>query len=204
MRPLSTPIYRSFRRFIQALKNAAPRVGADVYQLYPLVDAIAHEYEFGDGDDHTAASRSPFDWFMYQIGMQSFRAFAGDKPTWILNYSWDGNPRVTPSDAMKNLAMSELIAGANFWDAPGHSMAGSNDMATRIQIFHWIAANQAKFSSPRTPSAKLACISPTPRATIIRMSFFIPTRAFCYCCYEATPSFKSSRREHSLPSMARL
>jgi hypothetical protein len=137
------------------IEESAVRVGADVYQLYPVVDAVAHEYEFGEGEDHTAASRSQFDWFLYQVGMQSFRAFAGNKPTWMLNYSWDGNPRVTPSDAMKNLAMSELMAGANFWDAPGHSMAGSNDMATRVQIFHWIAANQSIFSSPRTPVGKV-------------------------------------------------
>ncbi|MGC9293306.1 MAG: hypothetical protein ACP5EP_11400 [Acidobacteriaceae bacterium] len=133
------------------IEESAVRVGADVYQIYPVVDAIAHEYEFGEGKDHTAATRSQYDWFMYQIGMQSFRAFAGNKPTWMLNYSWDGAPRVTPSDAMKDLAMSELMAGANFWDAPGHSMAGSNDMATRRQIFHWIAKNQKQFSTPRDP-----------------------------------------------------
>lgn len=137
------------------IEESAVRVGADVYQLYPVVDAVAHEYEFGEGEDHTAASRSQFDWFLYQVGMQSFRAFAGNKPTWMLNYSWDGNPRVTPSDAMKNMAMSELMAGANFWDAPGHSMAGSNDMATRTQIFHWIAANHSTFSSPRIPVGKV-------------------------------------------------
>ncbi len=137
------------------IEESAVRVGADVYRLYPVVDAVSHEYEFGDGEDHTAASRSQYDWFMYQIGMQSFRAFAGNKPTWMLNYSWDGNPQVTPSDAMKNLAMSELMAGANFWDAPGHTMAGSNDMATRTQIFHWIATNQSTFSSPRIPVGKV-------------------------------------------------
>ncbi len=137
------------------IEESAVRVGADVYRLYPVVDAVSHEYEFGDGEDHTAASRGQYDWFMYQIGMQSFRAFAGNKPTWMLNYSWNGNPRVAPSDAMKNLAMSELMAGANFWDAPGHTMAGSNDMATRTQIFHWIASHQSTFSSPRTPVGKV-------------------------------------------------
>jgi hypothetical protein len=133
------------------IEDAAPRVGADVYQLYPLVDAIAHEYEFGDGDDHTAASRSPFDWFMYQIGMRSFRAFAGDKPTWILNYSWDGAKNVQPRDAMLNLAMSELTAGANVWDAPGHVMSGSNDMPTRTEIYGWIAKHEDIFGAMREP-----------------------------------------------------
>lgn len=133
------------------IEESAVRVGADVYRIYPVVDAVAHEYEFGEGDDHTAASRGIYDWFMYQIGMQSFRAFAEGKPTWMLNYSWDGNTHVTPADAMKNLAMSELMAGANFWDAPGHTMAGSNDMAVRTDIFHWIAKNQKQFSSPRIP-----------------------------------------------------
>jgi hypothetical protein len=133
------------------IEDAAPRVGSDVYQLYPIVDAIAHEYEFGDGDDHTAASRSPFDWFMYQIGMRSFRAFAGDKPTWILNYSWDGAPHVQPRDAMLNLANSELTAGANFWDARGHVMSGSNDMTTRKEIFGWIAQHEDIFGAIRKP-----------------------------------------------------
>ncbi|MGB7549505.1 MAG: hypothetical protein WBM14_17345 [Terracidiphilus sp.] len=133
------------------IEEAAPRVGADVYQIYPIVDAIAHEYEFGDGDDHTAASRTPFDWFMYQIGMRSFRAFAGEKPTWILNYSWDGAPHVKPRAAMLTLANSELMAGANVWDARGHVMSGSNDMPTRTQIFHWIAAHEDIFGAVRTP-----------------------------------------------------
>jgi hypothetical protein len=133
------------------IEDAAPRVGADVYQLYPLVDAIAHEYEFGDGEDHTAASRSPFDWFMYQIGMRSFRAFAGDKPTWILNYSWDGAKDVQPRDAMLNLAMSELTAGANVWDARGHVMSGSNDMPTRTEIYDWIAKHEDIFGALREP-----------------------------------------------------
>jgi hypothetical protein len=133
------------------IEAEAPRVGADVYQLYPVVDAIAHEYEFGDSQDHTAASRAPLDWFQYQVGIRSFRAFAGDKPTWILNYSWDGAPHVAPRDAMLNLAMSELMAGANFWDAKGHVMSGSNDMPTRIEIFKWIAAHADIFGVHREP-----------------------------------------------------
>jgi hypothetical protein len=133
------------------IEEEAPRVGADVYQIYPHVDAIAHEYEFGGGEDHTAASRTPFDWMMYQIGIRSFRAFAGDRSTWILNYSWDGAPHVKPRDAMLNLAMSELMAGANLWDAKGHVMSGSNDMATRTEIYHWVAAHQAIFSGDRVP-----------------------------------------------------
>lgn len=133
------------------IEEAVPRVGADVYQLYPIVDAIAHEYEFGDGDDHTAASRSPFDWFMYQIGMRTFRAFADEKPTWILNYSWDGVPHVEPREAMLTLADSELMAGANVWDARGHVMSGSNDMPARTEIFHWIAAHEDIFGALRHP-----------------------------------------------------
>ncbi len=53
--------------------------------------------------------------------------------------------------AMKNLAMSEVIAGANFWDAPGHEMAGSNDPATRKQLFEWIEKNEKTLYLPRVP-----------------------------------------------------
>jgi len=132
------------------IEQEAVRVGADVYSLYPVVDAIAHEYEFGSGG-HMAASRNPLDWFNYQVGMHSFRAFAEPKATWILNYSWDGQKQVDRREAMKNLAMSELMAGANFWDAPGHSMAGSNDYATRREIFSWIRAHENTFYKPRLP-----------------------------------------------------
>jgi hypothetical protein len=132
------------------IEQEATRVGADVYQMYAVVDAIAHEYEFGEGE-HMASSRTLLDWFLYQAGMLTFRSFAGGKATWILNYSWDGDKNVDPREAMKNLAMSQVIAGANFWDAPGHSMAGSNDQATRTEIFQWIEKNEKVLYSPRLP-----------------------------------------------------
>jgi len=132
------------------IEREATVVGADVYQMYEVVDAIAHEYEFGNGE-HMAASRTLQDWFLYQAGMLSFRAFAEGKATWILNYSWDGNKGVDKRDAMKNLAMSIVMDGANFWDAPGHSMAGSNDQPTRKQIFAWIEKNEKTLYLPRSP-----------------------------------------------------
>ena len=125
-------------------------VGADVYEMYGVVDAIAHEYEFGSGE-HMAASRTQLDWFLYQAGMLTFRAFAHGKATWILNYSWDGDKRVDRRDAMKNLAMSVVIAGANFWDARGQVMAGSNDEPTRKQIFEWIQKHEKTLYLPRKP-----------------------------------------------------
>lgn len=132
------------------IEQESVRVGADVYQMYEVVDAIAHEYEFGDGD-HMASSRSQLDWFLYQAGMLSFRAFAQGKATWVLNYSWDGDKGVDPREAMKNLAMSQVMAGVNVWDAPGHSMAGSNDLATRTEIFKWIEQHEKVFYHPRIP-----------------------------------------------------
>ena len=144
------PAIKTIPEIYPGIEEEAVRVGADVYSLYPVVDAIAHEYEFGGGD-HMASSRTPFDWFAYQVGMHSFRAFAEGKATWILNYSWDGDKKVDRKQAMMNLAMSQIMAGANFWDAPGHSMAGSNDLPTRAKLFSWIAAHEKTFYSPRSP-----------------------------------------------------
>ena len=132
------------------IEEEATRVGADVYQMYNVTDVIAHEYEFGNGE-HMAAMRSQVDWFLYQAGMLSFRAFAQDKASWILNYSWDGQKGVTAPEPMKNLANSIVMTGSNFWDAPGHSMAGTNDEATRKEIFAWIEKNEKTLYSPRTP-----------------------------------------------------
>jgi hypothetical protein len=144
------PKIKTIPEIYPGIEKESVRVGADVYSLYPVVDAIAHEYEFGEGD-HTAALRSPLNWFYYQVGMHSFRAFAQGKATWILNYSWDGDKVVDKREAMMNLAMSQVMDGANFWDAPGHSMAGSNDPTTRKKIFSWIKQNEKTFYLPRTP-----------------------------------------------------
>jgi hypothetical protein len=144
------PAIKVIPEIYPGIEEESVRVGADVYQLYAVADAVAHEYEFGEGD-HMASSRTPLDWFEYQVGMHSFRAFAQGKAIWILNYSWDGDRKVDPHEAMKNLAVSEIMAGANFWDAPGHSMAGSNDRPTRRQIFSWIKAHEDTFYRPRTP-----------------------------------------------------
>ena len=50
---------------------------------------------------------------------------------------------------MLNLFSSELMAGANLWDAKGHVMSGSNDMATRTEVFHWIAQHHVVFDAHR-------------------------------------------------------
>ena len=130
------------------IEEEAVRVGADVYQMYDVVDAIAHEYEFGEGE-HMASSRSQLDWFKYMVGWSSFRSFAGSKATWMLNYSWDGDKNIQPSEAMQNLFAAELTAGVNVWDAAGHVMSGSNDIATRRRVYSWIAAHERTFYAPR-------------------------------------------------------
>ena len=148
------PAIKTIPEIYPGIEEESVRVGADVYSLYQVSDAIAHEYEFGEGD-HMASSRNPLDWFCYQAGMYSFRAFAEGRATWILNYSWDGDKNVDARQSMMNLAMSEVMAGANFWDAPGHEMAGSNDLATRKTIFAWIKAHEETFYRPRTPIAPI-------------------------------------------------
>ena len=144
------PKIKTIPEIYPGIEEEAVRVGADVYSLYPVVDAVAHEYEFGSSG-HMASERNPLDWFRYQVGMHSFRAFAQGKATWILNYSWDGDKKVDIRESMMNLAMSQIMVGANFWDAPGHSMGGSNDLPTRKKIFDWIQAHEKTFYLPRGP-----------------------------------------------------
>jgi hypothetical protein len=155
------------------IEEEAVRVGADVYQMYGVVDAIAHEYEFGSGE-HVASSRTQLDWFLYQAGMLTFRAFAQGKATWILNYSWDGDKEVDPREAMKNLAMSQLMTGANVWDAPGHSMAGSNDTATRTAIFRWIEQHEKTFYGTRIPMHPVG-VYYSPASRNYNASAFLPS-----------------------------
>jgi len=128
--------------------EAVVRVGADVYEMYEVVDVIAHEFSAGG---YTASARDPLDWFSYIIGMYSFRAFAGNKASWMLSYSWDKEKNIEPREAMKNLAMTQLMAGTNVWDARGHVMSGSNDMETRKEIFKWIREYEKTFYLPRKP-----------------------------------------------------
>ena len=157
------PKIKTIPEIYPGIEQEAVRVGSDVYQMYAVVNAIGHEYEFGNGD-HMASGRSLIDWFKYQVGMHSFRAFAQGKATWILNYSWDGDKNVAPPEPMKNLAMSQIMAGANFWDARGHNMSRSNDEPTRKQIFEWIEKNEKVFYSPRQPVNPIGVyFSPTTR-----------------------------------------
>jgi hypothetical protein len=144
------PQCKTIAEIYPGIEEEVVRVGADVYRLYGVVDAIAHEYEHGEGD-HMASGRGPADWFDYLKGISSFRAFAGGKATWMLGYSWDGAKGVDPREAMKNLFLAEITAGANAWDARGHVMSGSNDMPTRTQVFQWIQEHEKTFYRPRTP-----------------------------------------------------
>lgn len=144
------PKCKTIAEIYPGIEEAAVRVGSDVYQLYGVVDAIAHEYEWGSGNA-MGASKTPLDWLHYMIGMFTFRAFAGSKASWMLSYSWDGEKNIDPRDAMRNLFMSQLVAGTNPWDAQGHVMSHSNDLATRKAVFQWIARHEKTFYRPRQP-----------------------------------------------------
>ncbi len=130
------------------IEEEAVRVGADVYQMYEVVDVIAHEYNLASGGG-TAAAKTPLDWFQHLIGLSSFRSFAGGKASWMLTYSWDGEKQIAPQEAMTNMFMAQLTAGANVWDARGHVMSGSNDIAARREIFRWIGEHEKAFYLPR-------------------------------------------------------
>jgi hypothetical protein len=139
------PKCKSIAEIYPGTGEEAVRVGADVFSLYHVVDVIAHEFNVGGN----SASREPAQWMEYMINMFTFRAFAQDKPTWMLSYSWDKEDKITPSDAMENLAMSQVMAGTNSWDASRFVMSGSNDYATRTRIFKWIKGNQQMIYAPR-------------------------------------------------------
>lgn len=144
------------------IEQAATVVGVDVYEIYPVVDAIAHEYH--GGGESMAASKTPLDWFSYMIGMYSFRSFSGGKATWMLSYSWDGEKKVDPREAMKNLFLAEIMAGTNVYDARGHVMSGSNDLATRKAVFGWIRDHEKTLYRPRAPIQPVGVyFSPTTR-----------------------------------------
>jgi len=140
------PNCKTIAEIYPGLGEDAVRIGADVYQLYDVVDVIAHEYSAGE---YMASDREPLDWLTYMIGMFTFRSFAGKKASWMLSYSWDGEKNIEPAEAMRNLAMSQVVAGTNFWDAEGHVMSGSNDIKMREKIFSWIAEYEKVFYSPR-------------------------------------------------------
>jgi hypothetical protein len=122
--------------------------GADVYELHKCSDVITHEFFI---NTNTGAKRDTFDWLTYVLGVNTLRAFDEDKATWLLSYSWDGEENTDSINAMKLLSCAQVMADGNFWDAPGHWMAGSNDYPTRKEIFRWIKENEKLLYSPRKP-----------------------------------------------------
>jgi hypothetical protein len=141
------PKCKTIAEIYPGIEESAVRVGSDVYDMYRVVDTIAHEYSTGG----RAAARTPLAWFQDMVGMYSFRAFAGSKPSWMLSYSWEKEKQIEPGEAMKNLAMAQLMAGTNTWDAQGHVMSGSNDIQTRKVIFGWMKQHEKTFFLPRQP-----------------------------------------------------
>jgi len=98
------------------------------------------------------------------IAMYSFRAMAEEKPTWMLSYSWDGEEKINPSDAIKNLFVSQVMSGTNPWDAARHVMSGSNDYDARTQVYKWIKENEQLIYSKREPIAPVGVyFSPATR-----------------------------------------
>jgi hypothetical protein len=167
----ANPQCKTIAEIYPGIEEAAVRVGSDVYDMYPVVDVIAHEYSGGGGN---AARKNPLNWFHYMIGMYSFRAFAQGKASWMLSYSWDGEKNIDPRDAMKNLFMAQLMAGTNCWDARGHVMSGSNDYATRKEVYSWIARHEKTFYLPREPVQPIG-IYFSPRSRNYFVDQFIPS-----------------------------
>jgi hypothetical protein len=142
------PDCKTIAEIYPGLTQEAVIVGADVFQIYNVVDVIAHEYSEGE---YYASDRAATDWYNYIIGMQTFRAFAGDKASWMLSYSWYDNEKVIPSDAMKDLFVSELFSGTNLWDVKGYVMSSTNDMETRTEVYKWVSEYEDIFYSKRIP-----------------------------------------------------
>ncbi len=145
---LINPEIKTIAEIYPGIDESAVRVGADVYEMYQVVDVVAHEFSGGGGN---AASKNPLNWFTRMAGMYTFRAFAEGKASWMLSYSWGDKNKIEPSQAMKNLALSNVMAGTNCWDARGHVMSGSNDIETRKEIFKWIETYENIFYKPRKP-----------------------------------------------------
>jgi len=139
------PSCKTIAEIYPGIGEEVARVGADVYEMYAVVDVIAHEYNVGDN----SARRQPLDWMEYMIGMYTFRAFAEGKPSWMLSYSWDREDSIVPSDAIENLAMSQVMAGTNCWDAHRFVMGGSNDYEARTKVYKWISENEKLIYAPR-------------------------------------------------------
>ena len=155
------PKCKTIAEIYPGIGEEAARVGADVYDMYPVVDAIAHEFNPGDN----SAKREPLVWMEYMTGMYTFRAFAEGKPSWMLSYSWDGEEKILPDDAIENLAMSQVMAGTNAWDAHRFVMGGSNDYAARTKVYKWISENEKLIYAPRTPISPLGIyFSPQTRS----------------------------------------
>jgi len=124
------------------------RSGTDAYEIQKYSNVIAHEFYI---NTNTGAKRNTFDWITYSLGINTLRAFDENHATWLLSYSWDHEKNTNARDAMKLLSCTQLMSQGNYWDAPGHLMAGSNDYSLRKEIFGWIKANEDILYTERKP-----------------------------------------------------
>lgn len=163
------PVCKLILEIYPGVSGTVVRVGADNYPLYKIADVIAHEFsprnrDYVDGGGGSSARSNPLGWMNYMIAMYTFRAMAEEKPTWMLSYSWDGDEKISPADAMKNLFMSQVMSGTNSWDAARHVMSGSNDYDTRRQVYQWIKDNEQLIYNKREPMSPVGVyFSPNTR-----------------------------------------
>ena len=156
-------------------------MGADVYSLIPWSTPLRTST-----NSATAITWRPRElrWIgsSTRWGCTPSVPFRPGKATWILNYSWDGDKKVDRREAMKNLAMSQMMAGANFWDAPGHSMARIKRSAYPEENFHLDQGARENFLF--TPHSHLSrrrlLLSRRPAITMRKISS-TPTGTSSYC-----------------------
>ena len=169
------PKIKTIAEIYPGIEDPAVVVGSDVYDLYPVVDTIAHEYSVGG----RSTRRSPLGLVPeHGRGCTPSAPSPAPKPSWMLTYSWDNDKNITAAEAMKNLAMAQLMAGANTWDARGARHVGLERPGHPHRIFEWIeGAREGLLPAARSRSGPSASTSRPRPATTSRRSSSSPTAA---------------------------
>ena len=162
------------------------------------VDAIAHEYEFGDSDDHTAASRTPFDWLITRL------ACAASAHSPAIEADLDSELFVGWSEARE--AARRHAQPCDVRADGGRESSGMRGVMScparttcrlACEIFHWVAAHQDIFSGAASRWASRASISPILRETTIRRSSSRPIAASLLLLLQSTCAVPDRHGAHA-------
>ena len=141
------PKCKTIAEIYPGIEERAVRVGSDVYDMYPVVDTIAHEYS-----DRRHVGQPHASGVVPGHGRHVFvPRVRGSKAELDAELFVGEGEKIAPGRGHEESRHGAAHGRHQHLGRAGHVMSGSNDIQTRKVIFGWMKENEKTFFLPRQP-----------------------------------------------------